>query len=150
VIPIQLTNYTDYALRTLLYLGSLSDHERAQVKDIAGAYQISFNHLQKIVHDLGKKGLLHTTRGKNGGITLAVSPTTVNLGELVRELEVFDLVECFNEDGQCLIRCSCKLKSVLHQAKAAFLAVLDQYTLDDLLENKQELYSLFMGKQNTD
>ncbi|WYP28597.1 Rrf2 family transcriptional regulator [Alkalihalobacillus sp. FSL W8-0930] len=143
----QLTNYTDYALRTLLYLGSLSDDERAQVKEIANAYQISIHHLQKIVYDLGKKGLLHTTRGKNGGVTLAVSPKTVNLGKLVRELEVFDLVECFHADGQCLIRCSCKLKSVLYQAKAAFLDVLDQYTLDDLLENKQELYSLFMGKQ---
>lgn len=147
MISIQLTNYTDYALRTLLYLGSLSDDERAQVKEIANAYQISIHHLQKIVYDLGKKGLLHTTRGKNGGVTLAVSPKTVNLGKLVRELEVFDLVECFHADGQCLIRCSCKLKSVLYQAKAAFLDVLDQYTLDDLLENKQELYSLFMGKQ---
>ncbi|MCM2676259.1 Rrf2 family transcriptional regulator [Shouchella plakortidis] len=143
----QLTNYTDYSLRTLLYVGSLSPDERAQVKDIAGAYQISLNHLQKIAYDLGKQGLLKTTRGKNGGVALAVQPESINIGALVRSLEDFGIVECFTNKDNCLISCSCKLKSVLHQAKSAFISVLDQYTLADLLENKNELYELFKEGQ---
>nr|WP_306982682.1 Rrf2 family transcriptional regulator [Alkalicoccobacillus murimartini] len=143
----QLTNYTDYALRTLLYVGSLSPDDRAQVKDIAGAYQLSLNHLQKIVYDLGKQGLLNTTRGKNGGVSLAVKPEDINIGELVRSLEDFGIVECFTNKDNCLISCSCKLKSVLFQAKSAFIAVLDQYTLAHLLENKNELYMLFKEGQ---
>lgn len=147
MIHIQLTNYTDYALRTLLYVGSLKPDERAQVKDIAGAYKVSQNHLQKIVYDLGKQGLVKTTRGKNGGVALAASPEDINIGKLIRSLEDFGIVECFTDNDQCLISCACKLKSVLAKAKMAFIDVLDQYTLADLLQNKNDLYTLFKNDQ---
>ncbi len=127
----------------MLYIGSQPAGKRAQVKEIASAYHISIHHLQKIVHGLGKSGLVETVRGKNGGITLAKEPQEIGLGPLIRELEDFNLVECFNDNGQCLIQCACTLKSVLHEAQQAFLAVLDRYTLADLLENKSDLYSLF-------
>jgi Rrf2 family transcriptional regulator, nitric oxide-sensitive transcriptional repressor len=103
--------------------------------------------LQKIVHELGKSGLVETVRGKNGGITLAKDPQDIGIGigigPLIRSLEDMDLVECFTENGQCEIQCACELKSVLHEAQQAFLAVLDRYTLADLLRNKSDLYSLF-------
>ncbi len=127
----------------MLYIGSQPAGKRAQVKEIASAYHISLHHLQKIVHELGKSGLIETVRGKNGGIMLAKEPQEIGIGMLIRTLEGMDLVECFNENGQCAIQCACKLKSVLHEAQQAFLAVLDRYTLDDLLHNKSDLYSLF-------
>lgn len=99
--------------------------------------------MQKIVHELGKSGLVETVRGKNGGITLAKDPQEIGIGPLIRSLEDMDLVECFTENGQCAIQCACELKSVLHEAQQAFLAVLDRYTLADLLKNKLDLYSLF-------
>ncbi|WP_059103130.1 Rrf2 family transcriptional regulator [Shouchella shacheensis] len=139
----QLTSYTDYSLRTLLYVGSLPEEKRAQVKDIANAYHLSLNHLQKIVHDLGKKELLETVRGRNGGMKLAKSPEEINIGELIRMLEDLELVECFSKDGGCLISGSCRLQSVLYEAREAFLQVLDRYTLADLLQNKDDLYDLF-------
>lgn len=142
-MTIQLTTYTDYALRALLYVGSLPDGERTQVKDIASVYNISLNHLQKVIHDLGRKGVLHTIRGKHGGIALAHKPVDINIGKLVRELKDVQLVECFRDNNNCLISNSCKLKEALAKAQHAFFQVLDQYSLADFLENKADLYALF-------
>jgi Rrf2 family nitric oxide-sensitive transcriptional repressor len=98
----------------------------------------------KIVHNLSKIGLIKTIRGKNGGILMAVLPETINLGQLVVQLEPhFDLVPCFNKaKANCCIAPSCKLKRILHEANAAFISVLNQYTLADVLGNTGELSAL--------
>ncbi|MBB6450845.1 Rrf2 family nitric oxide-sensitive transcriptional repressor [Geomicrobium halophilum] len=141
----QLTSYTDYALRALIYVGSLPEGSRTSIKEIATAYHLSTNHLQKIVHELGKKNYIETTRGRNGGLQLGMDPEKVNVGTLVRELEDMALVECFNENHTCPISPVCRLKGVLHKANEAFLKVLDDYTLADLLVNKDELASILRG-----
>ncbi|HHM0577137.1 TPA: Rrf2 family transcriptional regulator [Legionella pneumophila] len=114
------------------------------IKDITDAYSISNNHLIKIIHNLSKMGLIKTIRGKNGGILMAASPETINLGQLIMELEPnFDLVPCFNkEKANCCIAPACKLKSVLYEAQRAFLQILEQYTLADVLHNPSELSAL--------
>lgn len=138
----QLTQFTDYSLRALIFI-ALKQHT-CIVPDIAKAYGISQHHLTKIIHNLSKLGLVKTTRGRNGGISMAVEARTVNLKKLVLQLEPhFDIVPCFNIKKQnCCIAPACKLKHILHNAQQAFFSVLEQVTLADVLENQQDLKGL--------
>jgi Rrf2 family nitric oxide-sensitive transcriptional repressor len=138
----QLTQFTDYSLRALIYIGLKKN--MSTIKDITEAYSISNNHMIKIIHNLSKLGIIKTTRGKNGGITLAVNPGDINLGVLIAKIEPhFDLVPCFNQEkANCCIAPVCKLKNILYEAQSAFLTVLKNYTLADVLHNPSELSSL--------
>jgi Rrf2 family nitric oxide-sensitive transcriptional repressor len=140
----RLTNYTDYSLRVLLYLALKKENELSNIKEIADAYRISKNHLMKVIHELGKLGLIETIRGRNGGIRLAKHPAEINIGEVVAKTEDdFHIVECFRKDGNlCAITPACKLKHVLYEALQAFITVLKGYTLEDLIHNKDELKQL--------
>lgn len=139
----QLTLYTDYSLRLLMYLAL--HPEGATITEVAERYKISRNHLVRIVHDLGKKGWIHTTRGRSGGVKLARAPQEIGLADLVQETEPnFHLVECFNpENNACVIAPACKLKKILWDAKQAFLAELAKHTLADVVENQAELLDSF-------
>jgi len=128
-----ITRHTDYALRVLIYL-ALKDGATATVGEIAGQFGISRHHLTKVVHRLNRKGHLSATRGKNGGLALCRPPGEIILGEVFRDLEnELGLVECMREDGACILDNGCELKRTFDQAMAAFLAVLDDRSLADLL-----------------
>ncbi len=139
----RLTTFTDYNLRVLIYLG-LQEGELATISDIAAAYAISRNHLMKVVHFLGQQGYIQTLRGKSGGIRLARPASQINLGQLVRATEVNTaLVECFSPDtSECCIAPACALRGILQRSLRAFYAVLDEYTLADILRNRGTLDSL--------
>ena len=96
----RLTNYSDYALRSLIYLATKPEpHLLANISDIANSYHISRSHLTKIIHQLGQLGYIDSVRGKNGGIRLACAPKDINLGVLIKQIEPdFNLVECFSTD----------------------------------------------------
>lgn len=132
----RLTLYTDYALRTLIYLGLRQDR-RVSIREVAEAHRISENHLIKVVHQLGRGGFVETTRGKGGGLRLARPPEQICIGEVVRFTEEdMALVACFQpaaEAGVCALINVCRLQSLLGEALSAFLAVLDGRTLADLL-----------------
>lgn len=131
----QLTRYTDYALRVLIYLAHKGD-ELATISEISTAYAVSENHLMKIVHDLAKQGYITTLRGKGGGMRLARAPAEINLGEVVRNTEeTLHVVECLanDYDGTCRLSPSCRLKSLLQEAHDAFFKHLDRYTVKDLI-----------------
>ena len=137
----RLTRYSDYAVRVLIYLAS-SDGRLSSIGEIARTYDISQNHLMKVVHDLGKGGFLTTIRGRNGGIRLARKPREINLGEVIRFTEQeFQLAEC----DACLIECACGLSSILDEAVAAFMRVLDGYTLVDAMQGRHSLMPLFVN-----
>lgn len=130
----QLTRYTDYALRVLIYLAHKD--ELATISEISGAYKVSENHLMKIVHGLAKLGYITTLRGKGGGMRLARPAAEINLGEVVRNTEeTLHVVECLADgyDGGCCLAPSCRLKGVLKDAHDAFFRHLDQYTIKDLI-----------------
>jgi Rrf2 family nitric oxide-sensitive transcriptional repressor len=130
----QLTRFTDYALRTLIYLGA--EPERlCTIQEIAQSYGISENHLMKVVHRLSTAGYIETLRGKGGGVRLARAPGLIRAGAVVRDMEErFDLVECFRSGKQaCPLLPGCTLKSVLADASKNFLATLDRYTIEDFL-----------------
>lgn len=134
----RLTRYTDYALRVLTYLGARPDRV-CSIGEIARAYGISQNHLMKVAHDLGKAGYIEGVRGRAGGIRLARPPGTINVGAVVRQMEEgFDLVEC----DACAIAPACELTRILDEALAAFMTVLDRYTLADLLTRQAKLLRL--------
>lgn len=130
----KLTRYTDYALRVLMHLAARPDR-LASIGEMARTYRISQNHLMKVVHDLRKHGYLDAVRGRSGGVRLARPAEEIRVGDIVRHTEGgFDLVDC----GSCVIARACSLTGALHQALAAFMAVLDDYTLADLVEERQE------------
>jgi Rrf2 family nitric oxide-sensitive transcriptional repressor len=136
----KLTAFTDYSLRVLIYLAA-QPGERATIAQIASSFHVSENHLTKVVHFLGKNGWLANVRGKGGGLELAMPPELVGLGQVVRQTEGnAALVECFGEGGgHCSIAGICRLSGVLGEAVKAFYAVLDKYTLADLVHNRQAL-----------
>ena len=140
----QLTLHTDYALRVLIYLTQTRD-DLATISEIADFYQISRNHLVKIVHHLSSAGFIQTTRGKNGGMKLARSAELISIGDVVRRMEPnFDIVECFNADNPaCVVSAVCALKSALYQAGNEFLGVLDRFTLADAMEQGERTELLF-------
>jgi Rrf2 family nitric oxide-sensitive transcriptional repressor len=131
----RLTTFSDYALRVLMY--AASQNERLiTIEETAKIYGISRAHLMKVVNQLTKAGFLKATRGRTGGLALGKSPKKIRLGDVVRVTEPdFALVECFTPGGNCLISPRCRLRGVLKEALAAFVATLDSYTLADLMIN---------------
>lgn len=133
----KLTTYTDYALRTLMYLATHRDR-LVTIAEIAERHGISKNHLMKVVYQLGLSGLVETLRGRNGGLRLKREPEDITVGEVVRSTETdFDMAECFDPSGdQCLYSPACLLKDVLGTATAAYLDVLDNVTLAYLVGDR--------------
>ena len=131
----QLTRFTDYSIRVLIFLAA-KNGERATISEVAETLSISRNHVMKIVQTLNQNGYIATARGKKGGLTLACSASAISIGALVRGTEDIPLVECFRQDNACVITPACRLKPILKEALDAFLAVLDSYTLADLMENR--------------
>ena len=135
----QLTRYTDYSVRVLTHLSTYPDR-LSRIAEIAKAYGISQSHLTKVVQDLGQSGYVETVRGRHGGIRLGKAAADINLGALVRHTEKhFDLVDC----PSCLIAPACQVNNVFAQATRAFLAVLDHYTLADMMVRRNQLHRLF-------
>lgn len=130
----RLTTYTDYALRTLMYL-AVNRERLVTIQDIASLHSISKNHLTKVVHHLGQLGLVGTIRGRNGGLKLGREPQDINIGAVVRQTETdFHMAECFHRDNnRCVYASACVLEDALGAATAAYLAVLDGVTLEHLV-----------------
>lgn len=139
------TGFTDYCLRVLIFL-AVEPGRRATIAEIAGAFDIKQNHLTKVVHFLGQQGWVTTVRGKGGGLQLALPPERIGVGAVVRQAEGADLpAECFDRDhNRCHITRVCRLKGVLREALNAFHAVLDRYTLADLVQNRHALAPLLL------
>ena len=131
-----LTFHTDYALRLLMLLAAEPDN-RHTIEEIAQRYDISRNHLMKVTQTLAQAGFVDSFRGRAGGLRLARAPASINLGAVVRATEDdLALVECFDrESNRCAISPACGLRGPLEEALRAFLAVLDRYSLADLLQN---------------
>jgi Rrf2 family nitric oxide-sensitive transcriptional repressor len=140
----RLTMQTDYALRMLIQLGVHSDR-LVTVSETARAYHVSKNHMMKVAHRLCLEGFVKTVRGNGGGLRLAIRPSEINIGEVVRRIENdFSLVGCFEPRCEdCRISSACLLRSALRNALKAFHEVLSEYTLQDLLVTRPLLEELF-------
>lgn len=138
----QLTHYTDYGLRVLIFLSLQENEQRVTISEIAEHFQIPRNHLVKVVHRLGQLEYIHSTRGKNGGIIIGQAADQITIGDVVRNMEsTLDIVNC-DSPSPCPIKSNCRLKSILKDAGDAFLNVLDQYTIADLQQSPNQLNAL--------
>ena len=141
----KLTTFSDYTLRVLMYL-ALNRQRLATIPEIAAAYEISANHLMKVVHQLARSGVIESVRGKGGGIRLALQPEDIRLGRIVRASEGnAPIVECLSDDAAvCCIAPACRLTAVLVRAFDALYATLDDYTLADLVRAPRGLNALLV------
>ncbi|WP_160060949.1 Rrf2 family transcriptional regulator [Psychromonas sp. L1A2] len=139
----QLTKHTDYAIRVLIYLNTQLEQESlSKATDIASLFGISFNHLTKVVHHLGKAGFIQTVRGKSGGIKLAKSADLINIGEVVAIMEnTLDPINC--SEPPCRLQRVCLVKPILNKAMQAFLDELNKHTLADIcLAKSNDVWTL--------
>ena len=142
----QLTSFTDYGLRALIYMASLPEGRMTSISEVTDVYGVSRNHMVKIINQLSRAGYVTAVRGKNGGIRLGKPAGAIRIGEVVggsrSELEPLSLVNCSSEF--CHITPACRLKQALSKAVQSFLTELDNYTLADLVEENQPLYKLLL------
>lgn len=128
----QLTHFTDLGLRVLMYLTHQARDTPATISEIAQQFEVSRHHLVKVVHFMGQRQWLATTRGKGGGLALALPLHEYRLGDVIESLEgVTQMIDC--ADPPCALAGRCQLKGMLDQAQQAFFAHLNQYTLADMV-----------------
>ena len=145
-----LTVFSDYTLRTLIYL-ALRPNMLCTIDDIAGVYDISANHLTKVVHQAAQAGEVQTVRGQGGGLRLARAPEAINIGAILRRTEPdMEIAPCFGSGTACVIQPACVLQGVFGDALEAFLSVLDGMTLADLIRPKRRLSRLLRVKPETE
>lgn len=138
----RLSLHTDYALRALMYLGSMRE-QATTAGAIADAYRISKHHLVKVLQRLRDLGYVETVRGRGGGVRLARPQAEVRIGEVVRRTEEFVLVECFDmATNTCPLVPACVLQHKIGEALDAYLAVLDRYTLADVTGDRTALRAI--------
>lgn len=130
----RLTDYTDYALRMLIYCAA-HPSRLVTVREVAQFHQISKSHLTKIVRDLAHERIIETVRGRGGGVRLLRSPEKIGIGDVIRTTEPdFQLVECFPPANHlCALMPHCRIRSTLHEALGAYFAVLDRVSLADVM-----------------
>ncbi|MGG7567387.1 RrF2 family transcriptional regulator [Rhodovulum sp. DZ06] len=128
----RLTRYSDYALRTALYLAAQTDRLSA-IADVAAAYDVPENNLRKVVNDLVRAGFFESVRGRSGGVRLARDPSEIRVGEMLRVTEGHQaMVDCTG----CFLAPTCGLIPGLADAREAFFAALDGKTLADLVDER--------------
>jgi Rrf2 family nitric oxide-sensitive transcriptional repressor len=138
----RLTLHADYSLRVLMYAG-LKGVELSTISEISERFDISKSHLMKVVHQLGQLGYIETVQGKNGGFRLLRKPNQINIGAVIRDTEQeLAVIGCLQETGYCRIQPACVLRRALAEATNAFMAVLDGYSLEDLIRPGRPLYKL--------
>ncbi len=131
-----LSRYTDYAYRVLLY--TAINEKRCTLGEISTFYNISAEHLRKVVHALGQQQYLKTFKGKSGGIELNAHPKDINLADIFRKFEKIKdpIINC--SKLECLLSPSCRLEKILYASEQAFITELEKYTLQDLMNKKTE------------
>lgn len=138
--PMRLTTRTNIAMRALMYC-AVNEGRMVRKSDIATACNTSENHMAQVINTLAHHGLVKTTRGRNGGLTLKRPPAEITVGEVFRHLEAgVPFAECFDpETNTCPISCCCRLQSTLHRAIDAFYKTLDAVTLAELVAGNRDL-----------
>ena len=141
----QLTSFTDYGLRALIYLATLPAGQMTSISEVTDTYGVSRDHMVTIFTQLSRAGYVAAVRGKNGGIRLGRPAEEIVIGQVVRDMEPLQLVNCHSDF--CHITSACRLKKALHDAVQSFLRELDQYTLADLVEDNHPLYKILLNER---
>jgi Rrf2 family nitric oxide-sensitive transcriptional repressor len=137
----QLTLFSDYSLRMLIYLG-LRRGEVVPIVEIAHAYGVSKHYMMKVMNELVQLGYIEAVRGRNGGVRLCKRPNEVRLGKLIRATEPSGgVLECIEHasESDCPIVGTCRMRKLLHEAQGEFYRVLDRHTLAELIQRPEPL-----------
>ncbi|MGR3623554.1 RrF2 family transcriptional regulator [Pseudophaeobacter sp.] len=139
----QISKFSDYALRILIHLATHEDGLMS-TREIAQMQKLPFNHLAKISQWLTHEGYVESLRGRNGGMRLALPPEAISIGGLLRKSERgTPLVECMKEDGGCCVMTpACGLLPILNEAQEMFFTTLDSKTLQDVLNGNGGMRNL--------
>lgn len=141
-----LTLFTDYALRSLMYLtwhqGRLSTSE-----EIARFFGISQDHIIKVIQQLARKGYVRSRRGRHGGVVLGHPPETIRLGDILRDFEQVALLECLHNTGVCVIEDNCKLQGILREGQRRMMSYFDGFTLADIAGTPPEPATVAIGME---
>lgn len=136
----QITRQADYALRAMLFLARLERYQRAPTSYIAEEMEIPPSFLAKIISQLSIAGLIHTSRGARGGVSLARKPEDINLLDVVEAIDgPITLNECVQDPSVCTFGDNCPLHEVWCEAKAELVRKLRESTFDKLIEREKEL-----------
>jgi Rrf2 family protein len=107
----QITRQADYALRAMLYLAQLEPNQRAATSQIAAEQHIPPSFLAKIISQLSIAGLIHTSRGARGGVSLAHQPEEISVLEVVEAIDgPISLNECTEHPSACPFGEDCPLR----------------------------------------
>lgn len=137
-----LTRHSDYTLRLLIYL-AVEPEQSATIQDVAAHYGISRNHMMKVANHAVQGGYVKGVRGRAGGLRLAKPAALINIGDVLRRTENWNTVECFDvESNSCPITGGCGLRPILSEALAAYFAVLDRFSLADVVRRRSTLVQL--------
>ncbi len=134
----QITRQADYAVRAVLYLARLGNTERAATSTVAEEQRIPPSFLAKIISQLSIAGLLHTSRGARGGVTLARDPKDITLLEVIEAIDgPIQLNECVGEDSECTFDGDCPLRLVWCDAQEMLVKRLKGTNFHQLLERSK-------------
>lgn len=137
-----LTRQADYTMRLLIHLAVQPD-STATIQEVAERFDISRNHLMKVANRAVRAGYVEAVRGRAGGLRLAKKPKDINVGQVLRATEDWALVECFERSSnRCRVAGGCGLQAILKEAVEAFVAVLDKYSLADVVQRKAVLVQM--------
>ncbi|MEW6568553.1 MAG: Rrf2 family transcriptional regulator [Chloroflexota bacterium] len=131
----QITRQADYAVRAVLYLAGLGENGRAPTGQIARKQHVPPSFLAKIVSQLSVAGVLHTSRGARGGVSLARDPHDISLLEVI---EVIDgpiaLNECVIDPTVCDYRDDCPVHRIWCESQEYLVGHLKRTTFGELLK----------------
>jgi len=136
----KLNAFSDYTLRTLIYL-ALVEGTNVTAQEVASRFDLSFHHIAKVAQWLARNGYVKASRGRGGGMTLIVPPEEISIGTVMRATERGTaIIECMKPGASsCKITPACLLAPAINEAQEAFFATLDQKTLADIISNKTHL-----------
>lgn len=136
----RLTTRTNIAMRALMYC-AVNSGRIVRKSDIATACNTSENHMAQVINALSHFGLVRTTRGRHGGVTLERPPSEINVGSVFRKLESHvPFAECFAaNENTCPLASCCRLRGALEVALNQFYKSLDEITLEDLVKGNTAL-----------
>lgn len=128
----RIAGFSDVCLRSVMRLG-LAGEAGMTSRDLARAIHVPYTHVTKAIVRLRKLGLVHTSRGRGGGLRLVEGAGTTTVGWLMRQLETQpDPVDCDNAQAPCPLRHACNLRRALRRAQEEFFRSLDGVTLAEL------------------
>jgi Rrf2 family protein len=136
----QITRQADYALRAMLFLSKMEPTKRSATSQIAEDMRIPPSFLAKIISQLSIAGLIHTSRGARGGVSLARPPEDITLLEVVESIDgPIALNECTADPGVCVFGADCPIHSLWCETQAELIKKLGHTTFGQLISTNQAI-----------